>query len=442
MIPAQPIQVTCPQCNQPFRTQIQSIVDVSEQPKLKEQLLRGRLNVARCPSCGSAGAIGAPLLYHDPDKELALVLMPSELNLPRDKQEKLIGTLTNTLMDALPAEKRKGYLLQPKTFLSLENLIKAVLEADGITPEMVESQQKRVQLLDDLRSRLDSEEQFETFVEGHQNEIDYELFLILRAMIDSAREDGYADEAETLEKLLRRLLDVTGEPSAPAAPRVEVENFDDLLDLLQGIDDKEELQAIVAINRAVFDYGFFQQIANRIETAEQAGAADRAGELRQLRQDVLEAAETVDQATQAALQDAAQRLQEILSADDPHAAAEQRLDEIDEAFLVVLSANIAQAEEQRQDEAAATLRNLHDFILDRLEERMPPQMRVVNRLLRAETAGERTGVLESAGDVVDDELVEVLEAIVDDARMQGQAQLVDQLNGVIEQVKDHVEDKA
>lgn len=441
MIPAQPIQVTCPQCNQPFTAQVQSIVDVGAEPELKEQLLRGRLNVARCPRCGSAGAIGTPLLYHDPDKELAFVLMPTELNLPHEEQEKLIGTLTNALMDSLPPKKRKGYLFQPKTFLSLENLMKGILEADGITPAMLEAQEKRLNLIGDLRRRLDHEEQFQAFVEEHRPEIDYELFLIVRAMIDSAREEGRTEEAEGLEKLRQRLLDVTGGPAGPAPTQVEVETFDDLLNVLQEADGKAELQAIVATNRAVFDYTFFQQLTDRMEAAQQAGDGDRADELRQLRRDVLEATETVDQATQAALQNAAQRLQNILSAEDTHAAVQEQLDEIDQTFLVVLAANIAQAEEQGQGDIAETLRDLYDFILDQLEERMPPQARVINRLLRADTADERARILEATGDTVDGNLAQVLEALADDARAQGQRQLVSGLDEIIEQVREYVKNR-
>lgn len=436
MIPAQPIQVTCPQCNQPFTAQVHSIIDVGEQPELKEQLLRGRLNVAQCPHCGAAGAIGTPLLYHDPDQELAFVLIPPELNMPRDEQEKLVGTLTNALMDSLPPEKRKGYLFQPRTFLSLENMLKAILEAEGITPEMMESQQKRVQLINDLRSRLDDEERFATFVEEHRDEIDYELFLILRAMIDTAHQDGLDEEAQTLDELRRRLLDITGGPAGPAP---QEDHFDDLLEILQETEDEAELQAVVATNRAVFDYTFFQELTNQIEAAQQAGDTEHAGELRQLRDDVLAATEVVDQTTQAALQDAAQRLQNVLSTDDPRAAVQEQLDEIDEAFLVVLSAHIAQAEEQGQDDVAAMLRGLYNFILDRLEEQMPPQVRVINRLLRAETAAERSQVLEDAGGTVDGELIQVLEAIADDARAQGQTELVNELDDVIEQVEGYLD---
>ncbi len=431
MIPTQPIQVTCPQCHQPFIAQVRSIIDVGERPELKQQLLRGRLNVARCPHCGSAGAIDAPLLYHDPEKELAFVLMPTALNLPRNEQEKLIGALTNALMDSLPPEKRRGYLFQPKTFLSLESLVKAVLEADGITLAMLEAHDKRLRLIQELYSRLDDEERFRTFAEEHQSEIDYELFLTLSAMIDGAWQDGQRSEAQSLDELRRRLLAVTGAPVGPEPTTVEVKTFDDLLNVLQEIDSQEELQAVIATNRAIFDYAFFYEITERMEAAQKAGDTGRAGELRQLRQDIMEATESVDRATEAALQNAAELLRQILRADDPRAAVRERLEKIDEA--------ISQAEEQGYQEVADTLHDLYDFILDQIEEQMPPQARVINRLLRTETAEEQARVLEAAGDAVDGDLVKVLKAIAEDARAQGQAQLVSEFEELIKQVSEFVE---
>jgi len=106
----------------------------------------------------------------------------------------------------------------------------------------------------------------------------------------------------------------------------------------------------------------------------------------------------------------------------------------------VLAANIGQAEEQGHKEIAGTLRNLYDFILERLEEQMPPQARLINRLLRAETADERRSVLQEAGDLVDDELVQVLEAVADDAKAQGQQQLASEFDAIIQLVKEHVKE--
>ncbi|RME48236.1 MAG: hypothetical protein D6791_03815 [Chloroflexi bacterium] len=441
MFPPQPIQVTCPQCNRPFTALVHNIIDVSARPDLKEQFLRGRLNVAGCPHCGFAGAIGAPLLYHDAEKELALVLMPTDLNLPRDQEERLIGSMTNALIDSLPPEARKGYLFQPRTFLTVESLVRAILEADGITQEMLEEQEKRVKLVQDLRSRLDNDEQFQAFVEEHRSEIDYELFLTISAMINAAHEEGRTTDASSLVTLRNRLTEAIGEPAGPMPGEVEVKTFDELLDVLLGAESQEELQAMVATNRAIFDYIFFQQLTDHIEAAQQAGDTERAGELLQLREKVLKATQTVDQATQAALENAAERLREILSADDPYAEIRRRLDEIDEAFLVVLAANIAQAEEQGNKDVAGTLRNLYDFILERLEEQMPPQGRLINQLLRADTAEQRAQILDAAGDAVNTELVQLLETIADDAKAQGQQQMAHEFEEIIRLAKERVEDR-
>jgi hypothetical protein len=435
MIPRQPVPVTCPQCQQNFTAQIQSIVDASEQPELKEELLRGRLNVVQCPNCGAAGAIATPLLYHDPDQELAFVLLPSQLGMAHDDQEKLVGTLTNTLIDSLPPDKRRGYLLQPRTFLTLESLIKAILEAEGVTPEMLDAQQKKLDLIHDLRRRLDDEEAFEAYVDEHRAEFDYELFLMIRAVIDSAREDGLEDEAEQLVQLRDRLLDITG---GPAAERIVVEDFDELLELLRNVESDDERQAIVAVNRPVFDYTFFQELTRRMDAAQASGDGQRATELRQLREDLLSATESVDQQTEAALQVAADKLRTILSTEDPKQAVRDELDELDETFLIVLSANIAQAEEQGHADVAATLRELHEYVLDEMEEQMPPAARLVNRLLRADSAAERAEILDEANDLVDDELVSVLEAIVSSTHAQNQSALAAEFETIVEQVRSHV----
>lgn len=437
MIQAQSISVQCPQCQQPFTAELYSIIDVGVQPELKHRLLNGELNVARCPHCGAAGAIGAPLLYHDPDKELAYVLVPTELNLPHAEQERLIGTLTNALMDALPPERRKGYLLQPKTFISMDSFLRAILEAEGVTQEMLEAQEKRLQLISELERLLNDEETFQRVAEERREELDYEFFLLLSALIDRAYETHNKAEAKRLEEVRRRLVEMTGPPEGPIP--VPVETFDDLLNLLQKARDEGQLVPVVAANRTVFDYIFFQQLTERIESAETRGDKERAAELAQLRDDILQAAEAVDRATQEALQQSAKLLQEILQSEDPEQAATERLDEIDQGFLLVLAANIAQAREFKQDEVADRLQRLYDHIMTRLEERMPPHLQLVNRLLRAESTAERAAALDEAGDALNEQVVEVLRDLAAEAQQQGQQTLAEQFQTVLREVEQRLE---
>ena len=78
-LPPQPVPIRCPNCGTNFQTPVFQLVDVGQQPELKQALLSGRLNVAVCPKCGAGGLLATPLVYHDPDKQLFLSLFPQEI---------------------------------------------------------------------------------------------------------------------------------------------------------------------------------------------------------------------------------------------------------------------------------------------------------------------------------------------------------------------------
>ena len=150
MATSQITPIQCPVCGAQFSAPVQSIIDVGRDPQLKAQFLQGNINVAQCPQCGTQAPMTAPLLYHDPANELALVLMPNELNLHHDDQQKIIGSLTNTLINSLTPEQRKAYLLTPKTFFTMQSLVNVVLETEGITPEMLERQKDKARLINEF----------------------------------------------------------------------------------------------------------------------------------------------------------------------------------------------------------------------------------------------------------------------------------------------------
>ena len=71
-----------------------------------------------------------------------------ELNLTKDQQEKAIGDLMRELK--LPQQAMKGYVFQPRRALTMQGLIEQVLQADGVTPDMMDEQRTRVKLLENL----------------------------------------------------------------------------------------------------------------------------------------------------------------------------------------------------------------------------------------------------------------------------------------------------
>ena len=150
-------QIPCPQCRQPVVANIETLFDVSSDPGAKQRLLGNVSNVAHCQACGYAGQIPTPVIYHDNDKELLLTFFPPELAIPINEQERIVGPQIKKLTDKLPAEKRKGYLLNSQTFFTYESMVERILGADGITPEMIKAQKDRVGLIEKLLTAKDDE---------------------------------------------------------------------------------------------------------------------------------------------------------------------------------------------------------------------------------------------------------------------------------------------
>ena len=152
--PPQMVVITCRNCGRQFTTQVYSIVDVGQNPEAKRRLLEGQTNVAVCPQCGVGGILSVPFLYHDPQKELLFIYTPPPTMMDNNRQQRFIGSLINSVMTSLPSERRKGYLFQPRTFLSLETMMDEIVIADGISRQQLEGQKRKAHLLDRLRTQV------------------------------------------------------------------------------------------------------------------------------------------------------------------------------------------------------------------------------------------------------------------------------------------------
>ncbi|MCW5881189.1 MAG: hypothetical protein KIS91_09695 [Anaerolineae bacterium] len=435
MIPPQPVPVRCPRCQTPFEAPVQSIINVKEAPGLKDDLLVGRLNVATCPACGARLRVSSPLFYYDPAKELAVAFMPLEMGLPQADQDHLIGSMANALTESLPAEERRFYILNPKVVLSQQGLLETILEADGVTREMLEAQANRARLLGELLDNVDDEATLARLVEADKDSIDYEFYLMIAGLMENAQEIGAPDEAARLAVLRDRLIALTGGPSQPLPEPLTGEVSDEAV-IQQLLDtDPQALLTLVAVNRPRFDYVFFQTLTNQMEATAAAGDADKAARLGKLRDDILAAADTVDREMQASLRQGATLLQTILSSDDPPAAIQQHLSEINDAFLLVLSANIQQAYEDGRNDVAQMLEGLYAYILARLELELPTELQLVNRLLRLAEPAQRAEVLAAEASYVTPALADALEHVATEATEQSRAELAQQARTIAQEVR-------
>ncbi len=430
------LQVRCPRCQTPFAAQIVNVIDVRQHPQLKAALLSGLLNRAECPGCGAVSVLNVPLVYHDPDKELLLVLVPAELNLPADQQQRMIGGLVQAIMSHVPAEQRKGYFLRPQTILSMQRLVETVLEADGVTPEMLNEQRQRLQLLEDMVRAKDDAAQLKALIDAHREQLDYAFVAMLTATAQDAQMAGDATSAEQLLSLRDTLLQdpaLVSRMPQPLAPGTTLEGALEKLEPLIGDDDA--LAAMVVINRPAFDYAFFQGLTAKMEQARSSGDTAHAERLATLRTRLLEEIDQQDKALQAAQQEDLRLLEEILASPDPQMAIRQQMGRIDTLFLSTLGAAIDKARREGDIARSARLDGLRRTILNVLAESMPPEMRLINRLLGTERPEERQAALAASPELLSDDLEHLVEDLLEEVQGQGRTETAARLQAILAEVQ-------
>ena len=270
------IQTSCPNCSQPLVAEIFQVIDVSKDRQLKEVLLAGGLNFAQCQVCGFQGQLPVPLVYHDKEKELLLTFSPPDTTKTMEQKEAAMAPLLKQIIDNLEVKDRKGYLFQPQTMLTMNNLVKNVLLADGITEEMIQSQQDKMKLLDTLFSQ--EEEQIRKTVQENNANIDREFFAIFAEIaqrILSSQDEAAAGKVKTVQDILMAESDIGKEILAETieiqAATKSLEALGDnltrasLLELVISAPNLERVKALAGLVRPAMDYEFFQTFTERIE---------------------------------------------------------------------------------------------------------------------------------------------------------------------------------
>ena len=440
MFQPQTVQVPCPLCGRRFTAQVQSIIDVGQDPAAKSKLLRGTINVATCPQCGNTGMLNVPFVYHDPDKELLLCYLPTELNLQGEDHNKLIGDLTNRLIGSLPPEKRKGYLLQPKTFLNRQRLMDEVVRAEGVTEEVLETQKAKLDLVNRFLDAT-SDEVLRVMVRENDGQLDYEFFYLLTGSIEMARAEGAEDRAQLLLALREKLLEFSSLGKAGRVEREVAEALEagmtreEFLEKVLACESDAELMAVIALGRRMLDYQFFRSLTGRIETHEGEGKAEEAQRLKDLRSRILEIRDRLDAESRAMLRKKADLLREIFESEDLEEALRAHVGEIDEAFFAVLSANVEQAKSGGDLQAADRLNRLETLAFQLLDERTPWPIKFINQLLGAQYPRETKKLLEENVEQVDDELLKVMELVIKDLNRGGRKRMARQLGEIRDQAK-------
>jgi hypothetical protein len=443
--PPQTVTVACPACQTRYNANAQSLIDVGREPRLKNLLLQGRLNIGVCPNCGTAGMLSVPLTYHDPEKELLLCLVPQELHVTDAERQRVIGEMSNAIINALPPEQRRGYLLRPRVFLTLQGLVEAVLEADGITKDMLEAQQRKIELIERILQVAEDPLQLSTLIGQNAADIDREFFALLGLQMNAAEAAQQADVAEQLKELRSKLLDRTeiGQEVAreEAALNEALRGLDEgeltreelLTRIVETAPEHEDqvLHVLIAVARPLIDYQFFQLLTARVDQAPSDAEGER---LRGLRQKILEITQELDAQARQETQERVALLEELLDAEEPDEVVRGHLDEIDETFMSILAASIAQ-NEQENPAVAQQLQSVRSAIVRVLQESAPPELQFISQLLEADYPDATRQQLNDRREMVTPQVLGMMEALASQLADRGEDDTSEKLRGILAQAR-------
>ncbi|MBN1179745.1 MAG: hypothetical protein JXD18_11055 [Anaerolineae bacterium] len=414
-------RVNCPSCGQPFGTPVEQIIDVEVDPSAKSRVLTGQVNVAVCPHCGAMGGLSVPFLYHDPARELALVMMPMEAGRTEVERQKVIGALSRAVMSQMPPEQRKGYLLNPQVFFSLDSVVKKVLEAEGITEEMIEAQRAKLELLQMLMAT--PVEERPALVQENAALLDAEFFQIMHANMAQVESIGRQDVLRGLLDLRAMLFEETemGRRLAVQARAVQTlrENptREKLLSLLVEVEDRETREVLVTLGQSLMDYFFFQSLTRRIE--EQKDATERQ-RLEALRKEVIDIREDLRVQMQQVFAEKESLIHDLLVSENRELLARRRMADMDELFFSVLVAERERAQEAGDVEAAAELEAVWKLVMGLVEASVPPEVRFLEEIMGAEDEAALRAIFEQNQQFVNPALLDLLTQVEAQLQEQGE----------------------
>jgi len=419
-------QVSCPRCRQPVPANVEQLFDVTSDPGAKQRLLGGVSNFVRCPYCGHEGRLATPVVYHDNDKELLLTFFPPELGLPLNEQEKMIGPLIKQVMDRLPAEKRKAYLLSPKPNLTYESMIELILGKDGITPEMIKSQQERVTLIDRLLQATSADVRSET-IKQNEKLFDEQFFALFSRLAQSAAQSQQPKLAEALgavqDQLLketafgRQLAESVGEMEAAAKSLQEAGQGltrEKLLDFVIAASSDARIRAYVSLARGGMDYSFFQTLTDKIEKA----SGEEKTKLEHVREKLLDYTNEADRQIEARYKQAQQFVETLLKQEDIAAATQANIQNFTQDAVDIVQQMLRQASEKNDYATMGKLQKMIEVLQQ--SSAPPPEVAFIEQLLEAPDAAGVEKMLSDNAAMVNDQFLEALNGLVAQVEQQGQ----------------------
>ena len=434
-------QISCPQCRQPITANVEQLFDVTNDPGAKQRLLGGLANVANCPTCGYNGRLATPVVYHDADKELLLTFFPPELSMPLDQQEKTIGPLIKQVMDRLPAEKRKAYLLKPQANLTFESMVETILGKDGITPEMIKGQQDRLMLVERLLQAKSPDVRSE-MIKQNEKLIDEQFFALFSRLAQGAmgaKQEPVAQQLVALQKQLleetefgRGLQESVSEMEAASKALQEAGQSltrEKLLDLVIEAPNDARIRAYVSMTRSGMDYTFFQNLTDKIDAAE----GDEKKKLETLREKLLDYVNEVDRQLEEQYKESQAFVDKLLEQEDIAKATRENIQGFTQQSVDIVSQMLRQASEKNDYARMGKLQKMMEVLQE--ASAPPPEVAFIEQLLESPDDAAIEKMLAENEENINEDFMNTLGGLMAQLEAQGQGgeqakELIDKLESV------------
>ncbi len=345
-----------------------------------------------------------------------------------------MARLINQVVNNLPQEKRRGYLFSPRSMLTLQGMLETVLEADGITKEMIQAQEERMSLIQRLAAASD-----ETRLEIIKQEdelIDSDLFSLLANLMQAAISNQDENSARQLNNLQKLLVENSTQGKVLKANSDEIqaamqslqdlgENLtrEKLLELVLEAPTDVRLRAYVQFVRPGMDYEFFTLMSNYIDNAENAEKE----RLTEIRVKILGFTSEYDEEMTARSDAARQNVETLLQAPNIEEAVQQNIEAIDDLFVQTVSRELEAARKEGNLDRSSRLKQIMDVIEQ--ASAPPTELALVEELMdHVEDEEAMNQALEAHADEITPDLMQVLTSLI----AQGQS-VVDEVEGVQKQ---------
>jgi hypothetical protein len=321
--------------------------------------------------------------------------------------------------------------------LTQQAMVERVLEGEGITKEMMDASQQRLNLLQRLLGASSADVRQE-IVKQELKLMDERFFEILGRLIEASQAQGDQNSARALMMLQQEIMpqteigrklqaqsqDVQAAMEKLQAASQEGLTREKLLDLFVNTENENQLTTMVSMARNGLDYEFFQILSQRIDAA---GDEEKA-KLTALREKLLTITQEIDRRMQAQIEGARAMLNEILEAENIEEATGSAMQEIDEIFTEVLRLELQKAQQEKNQDRLNKLQQVIRVLQQ--ASAPPPEIALAEELMGAETEDKRKEILQAHAEEVTPEFLQVLNQLVAQLEQQGQKEMAQQLQDV------------